>query len=497
MLDPRVHQDVRAWLADPAKAMWCDNRPFPGSSSARIEVHDPSSAATVATVPDGTPSDVDRIVDSAADALASGAWNSLQPAGRERTLLRLADLVESHADELQHLIVIENGKLLSAARREVDSTSRYIRYVAGWATKIGGQTFDVSFDQPGMRFDAFTRREPVGVVAGILPWNMPLSMAAWKAGPALACGCAVILKPAEETPLAALRFAELAAEAGIPAGWLNIITGGASAGSALVAHPKIAKVSFTGSTEVGREVAKAAAGRLARVSVELGGKSPAVVFEDADLDAVPSMIAQGIFYNQGQVCAAGSRLYVQRWRYDDVLERLVRAARSMPLGAGLDPEARLGPLVSAAQRERVLRYVADGQSEGAQVLTGGRSPDRAGYFVEPTIIVNAQHEQAIVQEEIFGPVLVAQPFEDEDEVIAAINGTSYGLSASLYTEDLSRVHRMIPRIKAGSIFVNSPARTDPNLPMGGMKASGFGREHGTSLIDLYTELKSVVVGYRV
>ena len=496
MLDPRVHADVRAWLASPAKAMWCDNRPFTDSSPARIEIHDPATAAIVATVPTATPEDVDRIVNSAAVALAGGAWQSLQPAARERVLLRLADLVESHADELQHLIVVENGKLLSAASREVDGTCRYIRYVAGWATKISGQTFDVNCDQPGMRFDALTRREPVGLVAGILPWNMPLSMAAWKAAPALACGCAVVLKPAEETSLSALRFAELAAAAGVPPGWLNVITGGASAGAALVAHHRVAKVSFTGSTEVGREVARTAAGRLARVSVELGGKSPAVVFDDADLDAVAPMVARGIFYNQGQVCAAGSRLYVQRRRYEEMLDRLVQAARGMPLGGGLDADAQLGPLVSAAQRERVLGYVADGQNGGAQVLTGGRSPDRAGYFVEPTIIVSVKHEQAIVQEEIFGPVLVAQPFDDEDEVIAAVNGTPYGLSASLYTEDLSRAHRMIPRIKAGTIFVNSPARTDPNLPMGGMKASGFGREHGASLIDLYTELKSIVVGYR-
>jgi phenylacetaldehyde dehydrogenase len=477
--------------------MWCDNRAFAGSSSSLIEVHDPASAATVATVPDATASDVDHVVNSAAAALAGGAWQSSGPAARERVLLRVADLVESHAAELQHLIVVENGKLIAAAQREVEGTCRYLRYVAGWATKILGQTFDVNFDQPGTRFDAYTRREPVGLVAGILPWNMPLSMAAWKAAPALACGCAVVLKPAEETPLSALRFAELAAAAGVPPGWLNVITGGAAAGAALVAHRHVAKVSFTGSTEVGREVARTAAGRLARVSVELGGKSPAIVFDDVDIETVTPMIAQGIFYNQGQVCAAGSRLYVHRLRYDEVLDRLVPIARGMPLGGGLDAAARLGPLVSAAQRDRVLRYVADGRSDGAQVLTGGRSPDREGYFVEPTIMVGAAHDQAIVQEEVFGPVLVAQPFSDEDEVIAAVNGTPYGLSASLYTEDLSRAHRLIPRIQAGTVFVNSPARTDPNLPMGGMKASGFGREHGTSLVDLYTELKSVVVGYRV
>jgi phenylacetaldehyde dehydrogenase len=495
MLDARVHPDVHAWLAAP-KAMWCDGRPFAGSSTARLDVRDPATTAIVATVPDGSAADVSHVVNAAASAFKGGQWQSLGPTARERVLLRLADLIESHADELQHLIVVENGKLLSAARREVEGTLRYVRYVAGWATKISGQTLDASFEQPGMRFDAWTRREPVGIVAGILPWNMPLSMAAWKAAPALACGCAVVLKPAEETPLSTLRFAELAARAGVPPGWLNVVTGGATAGAALVAHPDVAKVSFTGSTDAGREVARVASARLARLSLELGGKSPAVVFDDVDADVVTPMVAQGIFYNQGQVCAAGSRLYVHRRRYDELLERLVRTARQMPLGAGIDATSKLGPLVSAAQRERVLRYVTDGQSVGARVLTGGRAPERDGYFVEPTIVVDADPHQALVQEEIFGPVLVAQAFDDEDEVIAAVNGTSYGLSASLYTENLSRVHRLIPRIKAGTVFVNSPARTDPNLPMGGVKASGVGREHGTSLVDLYTELKSVVVGYR-
>jgi phenylacetaldehyde dehydrogenase len=496
MLDPRADPNVLAWLAKPSRAMWCDGGPFESQTSARIDVRDPATTTLVATVPEGSADDVDRVVASASTAFASGAWRALPPAVRERTLLRLADLVEAHAPFLQHLIVVENGKLLSAARREVDGTVRFIRYVAGWATKIDGRTLDVNFEQPGMRFDAWTRREPVGVVAGILPWNMPLSMAAWKAVPALACGCAIVLKPAEETPLSGLRFAELASEAGVPPGWLNVVTGGAAAGAALVSHDGVAKVSFTGSTEVGRDVARAASGRLARVSVELGGKSPAVVFDDADPRTVAPQIAQGIFYNQGQVCAAGSRLYAHRKIYDQLVERVVDEARHMRIGSGFDPDARLGPLVSAAQRDRVLGYVTDGRTSGARLLTGGRAPEREGYFVEPTIFVDAPESLPLVQEEIFGPVLVAQPFDHEDEVIAAINGTPYGLSASLYTENLSRVHRMIPRIRAGTVFVNSPARTDPNLPMGGVKASGFGRDHGAALIDLYTELKSIVVGYQ-
>jgi len=496
MLDARTHPGVRDWLAEPAKTMWSGGRAWTGSSAARIDVRDPATESAIASVPDATAADVDHVVSTAAAAMDAGAWTGRTPSDRERCLLRLADVVEAHADELQHLIVVENGKLLSAARREVEGSIRFIRYAAGWATKIAGETLDVNFEQPGANFLAYTRREPVGVVAGIVPWNMPLSMAVWKAAPALACGCAVVLKPAEETPLSALRLAELAADAGVPAGWLSVVTGGADAGRALVAHPLVSKVAFTGSTEAGRHVAQAAAGRLARVSLELGGKSPAIVFSDVDAESVASAVAQGIFYNQGQVCAAGSRLYVHRPLLDQMVERVGRLAAGLTLGPGLDPDARLGPLVSEAQRRRVLGYIDSGLSAGAEAVVGGKAPDRPGYFVEPTVFTGVRPGQDIVQEEIFGPVLVALPFDDEDELMAAVNDTPYGLSASLYTEDLSRAHRLIPRIRAGSVFVNSPARTDPNLPFGGVKASGLGREHGSSMIDLYTELKSVVIGYR-
>ncbi|MDH4063332.1 MAG: aldehyde dehydrogenase family protein [Acidobacteriota bacterium] len=496
MLDSRVHPRVQAWLVTPGKSMWCDGRVFAGASTARIAVRDPATTAVVASVPDAAAEDVEHIVATAATAMKAGAWSGSTPSDRERCLLRLADLVDSNGDELQHLIVVENGKLLSAARREVDGSVRFIRYAAGWATKIAGETLDVNFEQPGTRFLAYTRREPIGVVAGIIPWNMPLSMAVWKAVPALACGCAVVIKPAEETPLSALRLAELATEAGVPAGWLSVVTGGARAGAALVAHPLVAKVSFTGSTEVGRLVAQTAGARLARASLELGGKSPVMVFGDVDAASVASAVAQGIFYNQGQVCAAGSRLYVHRLRFDEMVERVGQIAASLTLGSGFDTGAQLGPLVSEAQRERVLGYIQGGRAGGARTVVGGGAPNRPGYFVEPTVFTDARADLAIVREEIFGPVLVAQPFDDEDELVAAVNGTEYGLSASLYTQDLSRAHRLIPRIKAGMVFVNSPARTDPNLPFGGVKASGMGREHGSSMIDLYTELKSVVIGYR-
>ncbi len=496
MLDPRVHRNVQAWLAGPAKSLWTGTARVTSPTGARLEVRDPATAAVVASVPDATPDEVDEIVQAAAAAARAGAWTALSPSNRERCLLRLADLVETCGEELQHLVVLENGKLLQAARREVEGSVRFLRYAAGWATKIAGDTLDVSIEQPGMKFLAYTRREPVGVVAGILPWNMPLSMAVWKAAPALACGCPVVLKPAEETPLSALRLAELAAEAGVPAGWLNVVTGGAGAGAALAAHGLVAKVSFTGSTDVGRQVAQVAAGRLARCTLELGGKSPVVVFDDVDVAAVAPGVAQGIFYNQGQICAAGSRLYVHRRRFDEMVDRLGRAAAGMTLGSGFDPAAQLGPLVSEAQRERVLGYIAAGRTAGARAIAGGGAPDGAGWFVEPTVFTDVHAQMAIVQEEIFGPVLVVAPFDEEDEVLSAVNGTAYGLSASLYTQDLSRVHRLIPQIAAGSVFVNAPVRTDPNLPFGGVKASGLGREHGSSMLDLYTETKSVVIGYQ-
>ena len=476
--------------------MWVGGQAFTGQSADRLEVRDPATATVVATVPDATPEDVDHVARVTSAAFATGAWTAQSPSGRERCLWRLADLVEAHADELQHLIVLENGKLLSAARREVDGSVRFIRYAAGWATRITGETLDVGLEQPGTRFLAYTRREPVGVVAGILPWNMPLSMAVWKMAPALACGCAVILKPAEETPLCALRLAELATEAGVPAGWCNVVTGGPRAGAALVAHPLVSKVSFTGSTDVGRQVAQTAAGRLARISLELGGKSPVMVFDDVDAESVASAVAQGIFYNQGQVCAAGSRLYVHRRRFDELVDRVGRVAAGMTLGSGFNAAAQLGPLVSERHRERVLGHIVRARADGATAIVGGCAPDRAGYFVEPTVFTGVRAEMAIVQEEVFGPVLVAMPFDEEDDLVAAVNGTSYGLSASIYSQDLSRVHRLIPRIQAGAVFVNSPARTDPNLPFGGVKASGLGREHGSAMIDLYTELKSVVIGYR-
>jgi phenylacetaldehyde dehydrogenase len=375
---------------------------------------------------------------------------------------------------------------------DIPGTRDYFRYMAGWATKIEGATLDVSSGPPGTKINAFTRREPVGVVAQIIPWNFPLAMAAWKLGPALAAGCTCILKPAEQTPLTALRLGELIVEAGFPPGVVNILTGyGETTGAALVRHPGVDKVAFTGSIEVGKIVNKAATDTLKRVSLELGGKSPVIVLPDADVDVAAKGAAGAIFFNAGQVCAAGSRLYVQRKIFDKVVEGVGAAAKSIRLGPGLDPATQMGPLVSAEQQERVLKYIDTGRAEGATVVTGGERPDHPGYFVKPTVLAVPRNDIRVVQEEIFGPVLVAQRFDELDEIAALANSTSYGLSASIWSNNLQAVHRLIPKIKAGTVWVNCHGFVDPNMPFGGFKQSGIGRESGRGAIEMYTEVKSV------
>jgi phenylacetaldehyde dehydrogenase len=365
--------------------------------------------------------------------------------------------------------------------------------MAGWATKIEGSTIEISVGAPeGVRVNAYTRREPVGVVAQIIPWNFPLVMAAWKLGPALAAGCTCILKPAEQTPLTALRLGELIIEAGFPPGVVNILTGyGETVGAALVTHPGVDKIAFTGSTLVGKAINKAATDTLKRVSLELGGKSPVIVLPDADVDSAIKGAAGGIFFNAGQVCAAGSRLYVHRKIFDRVVEGVGGAASSIRLGPGLDPSTQMGPLVSREQQERVLGYIESGKAEGASVVTGGDAPAHSGFFVKPTVLADVKRSMRVVQEEIFGPVLVAQRFDDLDEVAALANDTPYGLSASIWSNDLKAVHRLVPKIKAGTVWVNTHGPVDANMPFGGFKHSGLGREHGRVGIEMYTELKSV------
>jgi len=463
-------------------------------SQGRIPVVDPATGKEIASVVDANASDVDRAVAAARAAFEKGPWAEMLPAERERLLWRLSDLVEKNADELAELESLNNGKTkFMASIIDVPGTRDYFRYMAGWATKIEGSTFQTSIHgAPGVKFHTYTTREPIGVVAQIVPWNFPLAMCAWKIGPALATGCTVVLKPAEQTPMTALRLGELIMEAGFPPGVVNILTGnGETTGAALVAHPGVDKVAFTGSTQVGKLINKSATDTVKRVSLELGGKSPVIVFPDVDLNNVIGGAANAIFFNSGQVCTAGSRLFAHRSIFDKVVEGVSNAANNMKLGPGLDPQTQMGPLVSREQQERVLGYINAGRAEGASVMAGGDAPSHPGYFVKPTVLVNVKPDMKVVREEIFGPVLVAQRFDDVDEIAALANDTPFGLAASVWSNDVRTVHRIVPKLRAGTVWVNCHNFVDPNMPFGGFKQSGFGREHGRAVLDLYTELKSV------
>jgi phenylacetaldehyde dehydrogenase len=490
---PAPSAGIAAFLRRPERLLiggeWVDSE-----SGVSIPVIDPATGREIARIADGNRADVDKAVAAARAAFERGAWPQMLPAQREALLWRLADLIDKNADELAELESIDNGKTrFMASVVDVPGARNYFRYMAGWATKIEGSTIDVSIGAPeGGRINAYTRREPVGVVAQIIPWNFPLVMAAWKLGPALAAGCTCVLKPAEQTPLTALRLGELIVEAGFPPGVVNIVTGyGETTGAALVTHPGVDKIAFTGSTAVGKLINKAATDTLKRVSLELGGKSPVIVLPDANVDAVVGGAAGAIFFNAGQVCAAGSRLYVHRKIFDRVVEGVGVAAQKIQLGPGLDPGTQMGPLVSREQQERVLSYIDSGRAEGASVVAGGEAPSHPGYFVKPTVLADVKRSMRVVQEEIFGPVLVAQRFDDLDEVAALANDTHYGLSASVWSNDLTAVHRLVPKIRAGTVWVNGHGPVDANMPFGGFKYSGIGREHGRVGIEMYTELKSV------
>jgi len=490
---PKPSPGVSSFLRRPGRLLiggeWVDAK-----SSIRIPVIDPATGAEIATVADANAADVDRAVAAARAAFESGPWATMLPAAREALLWRLSDLIQKNADELAELESLDNGKTkFMASVVDVPGAVNHFRYMAGWATKIEGSTIEVSIGGPeGGRVNAFTRREPVGVVAQIIPWNFPLVMAAWKLAPALAVGCTCVLKPAEQTPLTALRLGELIIEAGFPPGVVNIVTGyGETTGAALVKHPGIDKIAFTGSTAVGKLINKQATDTLKRVSLELGGKSPVIVLPDADANTVIGGAAGAIFFNAGQVCAAGSRLYVHRKIFDQVVEGVGSAAQGIRLGPGLDPATQMGPLVSREQRDRVLEYIESGRKEGASIVAGGEAPSHEGYYVKPTVMADVKRTMRVVQEEIFGPVLVAQRFDDINEVAALANDTQYGLGASIWSNDLTAVHRLIPKIRAGTIWVNVHGPVDANMPFGGFKHSGLGREHGRAGIEMYTELKSV------
>lgn len=471
-----------------------DGREAMPASAAYLPVVDPATEMTIAEAPDSSAADVDTAVQAAQRAFEGAAWSSLRPADRERLLYRLSVLIDEHADELSALETLQGGKLNTLARAiDVGAGAEFVRYIAGWATKLEGQTLDNSIPAPpGARYFTYTQREPLGVVGAIVPWNFPLAIALWKAAPALAAGCTVVLKPSEETPLTALRLAELAIDAGFPPGVLNVVCGrGPTAGAALARHAGLGKISFTGSTPVGRAVGHAAVDRMTRFTLELGGKSPLIVLADADPQAAGEGAAKGIFFHQGQVCTAGSRVLVHRSLFAAVSDALADAAASLRIGSGFDPEAQLGPLVSKRHVERVMGYIAGAKAEGASVLAGGARVAGGGCFVQPTVFADVRPGMRVVREEVFGPVAVVMPFDDEDDAVRLANDTPYGLAASVWSRDLSAVHRIVPRLKAGTVWVNTHNMLDNNLPFGGVKGSGIGRELGRTAVESCTELKSV------
>ncbi len=488
-----LDRNVEEFIGSPRQlfinGQWSD-----AASGKTFETPNPATGETLARVAEGDAEDIDRAVKAARKAFDEGPWSRMTPSERGRIVWKIGDLILAHVDELAQLESLDNGKpFVVAQAADVPLAADLFHYMAGWATKIEGNTINISVPyMPGANFHSYTLREPIGVVGQIIPWNFPLLMAAWKLGPALAAGCTVVLKPAEQTPLTALRLAELIAEAGVPDGVVNVVPGfGETAGAALASHMDVDKVAFTGSTEVGKLIVQAAGtSNLKKLTLELGGKSPNIVFDDAVEGAVEGA-ANAIFFNHGQCCVAGSRLFVHQTRFDEVVSGVADIAKSIKLGSGLEAGTQMGPLVSEEQFQRVSGYLESGREEGATALVGGGRFGDRGFFIEPTVLTNTHGNMKVVKEEIFGPVVVATPFSDLDDIAAQANDTEYGLGAGIWTKDISKAHALAKKIRAGTVWINCYNVFDASLPFGGYKQSGWGREMGHEVLNNYTEVKAV------